>query len=189
MECPHCGKSVNKVIDSRPTQDGIAIRRRRQCLVCAGRFNTFESTEGQLLRILMRKDARPKSAIATVRAVGKSMANALKTLTEETENLIVKVNELEKSRGKAAKKFKHGAVAKVRAKRKTGVKNPPARKGRRLTDTAQVLKVIKRHKKGVDLKKLRDRTGFQDDKIRGIVSRACKTGKIKRVSRGVYIAA
>ncbi len=49
--------------------------------------------------------------------------------------------------------------------------------------------MIERHKKGVDLKKLKDRTGFQDDKIRGIVFRACKTGKIKRASRGVYIAA
>jgi len=117
------------------------------------------------------------------------MANALKTLTEETENLIVKVNELEKSRGKAARKPKHRAAAKVRAKRKTGVKKFPVRKARRLTDTAQVLRVIKRHKRGVGLKKLRDRTGFQDDKIRGIISRACKTGKIKRVSRGVYIAA
>ena len=189
MECPHCGESINKVIDSRPTQDSIAIRRRRQCLSCSGRFNTYESTEGQLVRILMRKDARPRSAIATVRAVGQSMANALKTLTEETENLIVKVNELEKSRGKAARKPKHRAAAKVRAKRKTGVKKFPVRKARRLTDTAQVLRVIKRHKRGVGLKKLRDRTGFQDDKIRGIVSRACKTGKIKRVSRGVYIAA
>ena len=189
MECPHCGKSVNKVIDSRPFQEGIGIQRRRQCLACAGRFNTYESTEGQLLRILMRKDARPRSAIATVRAVGNSMANALKTLTEETENLIVKVNELEKSRAKAAKKSKHRAPAKVRAKRNAGVKKPPARKARRLTDTAQALNVIKRHKKGVDLKKLRDRTGFQGDKIRGIVFRACKTGKIKKVSRGVYIAA
>jgi transcriptional repressor NrdR len=189
MECPHCGESVNKVIDSRPTQDGIAIRRRRQCLVCTGRFNTYESTEGQLVRILMRKDARPRSSIASVRAVGESMANALKTLTEETENLIVKVNEFEKSKGKAGKKPKHRAVAKVRAKRKEGMRKPPARKARKLTDTAQVLNVIKRHKKGVDLKKLGHRTGFKDDKIRGIVSRACKTGKIKRVSRGVYIAA
>jgi len=189
MECPHCGESVNKVIDSRPTQDSIAIRRRRQCLSCSGRFNTFESTEGQLVRILMRKDARPRSTIATVRAVGNSLANVLKTLTQETENLILKVNKLEKTKAKAARKPKQRAAAKVQTKRKAGVKKPPARKARRLTDTAQVIKVIKRHKKGVNLKKLRDRTGFQDDKIRGIVSRACKTGKIKRVSRGVYIAA
>jgi len=189
MECPHCGESINKVIDSRPTQDNIAIRRRRQCLSCSGRFNTFESTEGQLVRIFMRKDARPRSAIATVRAVGQSMANALEALTEETENLIVKVNKLDKSRGKTAKRPKHRATAKVQAKKKADVKKPPARKPRRLTDTARVLNVIRRHKKGVGLKKLRDRTGFQDDKIRGIVSRACKTGKLKRVSRGVYIAA
>lgn len=142
-----------------------------------------------MVRVLMRQDARPKSAIASVRAAGNYMANALKTLTEETENLIAKVDELEKRRGKPDKKPKHKAAAKVRAKRKAGIKKPPAGKTRRLTDTAQVLKIIKRHKKGVDLKKLRERTGFQDDKIRGIVSRAFKTGKIKRVSRGVYIAA
>ena len=192
MECPHCGEGVNKVIDSRPFQEGIGIQRRRQCLGCAGRFNTYESTEGQLVRILMRKDARPKSAIASVRAVGKSMATALKTLTEETENLIAKVNGLEKSKskGKTAKKPEHRTAGKVRDKRKAGVQKTPVRKARKLTDIDRVLNVIKRHhKRGTDLKKLRDRTGFQDDKIRGIVSRACKTGKIKRVSRGIYIAA
>jgi len=37
MEYPHCGKSVNKVIDSRPFREGIGIQHRRQCLTCAGR--------------------------------------------------------------------------------------------------------------------------------------------------------
>jgi transcriptional regulator NrdR family protein len=190
MECPHCGENVNKVIDSRPFQEGVGIQRRRKCLACAGRFNTYESTEGQLVRILMRRDARPKSTIASVRAVGKSMVIALKTLTEETENLIVKVNVLEKSKGKTAKKPEHRVAAKVGAKRKAGVQKPSVRKARKLTDIDRVLNVINRHhKRGADLKKLRDRTGFEDDKVRGIVSRACKAGKIKRVSRGIYIAA
>jgi transcriptional regulator NrdR family protein len=189
MECPHCGKIDNKVIDSRLTQEGIVIRRRRECLACAGRFSTYESTEEKLLRVLLWKDVRPGSAITKVKAVGKSMANAFRTLTEETEKLIAEVDKLEKAKAKAAKRSKRRAAAKVRAKKKARVKKPPARKARKLTDTAQVLKIIKRHKRGVDLKKLRDRTGFQDNKIRDIVTRACKTGKIKRVDRGVYIGA
>jgi len=190
MECPYCGKITNQVIDSRPFQGGLGIKRRRKCLNCAGRFNTYESTEGNLVRILMRKDERPKTAIATVQAVGKSMSLVLKTLSEETENLIVKLSEFEKAKAKAVKKSKRKAAVKGRSKKKAGVKKFPARKQTGgLTDAARVLNVIKRHKKGVGLEKLRDRTGFQADKINSIVFRACKTGKIKRVRRGVYVSA
>ncbi len=189
MKCSHCGKSFNKVIDSRSTQRGIAIRRRRECLVCSGRFSTYECAEEQLLRVLIWKDARPGSAVNNLKAVGESLRGALKSLTEETEKLIVEVDKMEKAKAKAVKKSKRRPPVKLRAKKKARVKKPPARKARRLTDTAQVLKIIKRHKRGIDLKKLRHRTGFQDNKIRDIVFRARKTGKIKRVNRGVYIGA
>ena len=42
MRCPSCGHDVSQVKDSRPTDDGSAIRRRRQCEACAARFTTFE---------------------------------------------------------------------------------------------------------------------------------------------------
>ncbi|MGE4411625.1 MAG: transcriptional repressor NrdR [Sphingomonadales bacterium] len=42
MRCPFCGHEDSQVKDSRPTEDGTAIRRRRQCEACAARFTTFE---------------------------------------------------------------------------------------------------------------------------------------------------
>lgn len=45
MKCPYCGYSESKVIDSRPTDEGEHIRRRRECLNCAKRFTTYEVTE------------------------------------------------------------------------------------------------------------------------------------------------
>ncbi|MTV24037.1 transcriptional repressor NrdR [Nitriliruptoraceae bacterium ZYF776] len=53
MHCPSCGVDDDKVVDSRPTPDGSAIRRRRECRACGGRFTTFERVE--LPELLVRK--------------------------------------------------------------------------------------------------------------------------------------
>jgi transcriptional repressor NrdR len=53
MRCPYCGHDDSQVKDSRPTEDGAAIRRRRQCEGCAARFTTFERI--QLRDILVVK--------------------------------------------------------------------------------------------------------------------------------------
>ncbi len=45
MRCPACGHPDSKVIDSRPVEEGNSIRRRRECLECQKRFNTFEVIE------------------------------------------------------------------------------------------------------------------------------------------------
>lgn len=45
MKCPYCGYSESKVIDSRPTDEGELIRRRRECLNCTKRFTTYEVIE------------------------------------------------------------------------------------------------------------------------------------------------
>ena len=45
MRCPFCGKDNTRVIDSRPAEDGNAIRRRRECDVCRKRFTTYEKVE------------------------------------------------------------------------------------------------------------------------------------------------
>ena len=45
MKCPYCGEVDSKVIDSRPTEDGEKIRRRRECLNCKKRFTTYEIVE------------------------------------------------------------------------------------------------------------------------------------------------
>ena len=45
MKCPFCNHDEDKVVDSRPAEDGAAIRRRRECCACAGRFTTYEKIE------------------------------------------------------------------------------------------------------------------------------------------------
>ena len=52
MRCPYCGHDDSQVKDSRPTEDGAAIRRRRQCEGCAARFTTFERIQLREIGIL-----------------------------------------------------------------------------------------------------------------------------------------
>lgn len=55
MKCPFCGFEESKVIDSRPTDEGQRIRRRRECLQCGKRFTTYEIIES-LPIIVIKKD-------------------------------------------------------------------------------------------------------------------------------------
>ena len=55
MRCPFCGHDDSKVIDSRPTDEGVAIRRRRECIKCAQRFTTYEKVES-LPIVVIKKD-------------------------------------------------------------------------------------------------------------------------------------
>lgn len=57
MRCPFCGHDDSQVKDSRPTEDGAAIRRRRQCEGCAARFTTFERI--QLRELTVVKSEQP----------------------------------------------------------------------------------------------------------------------------------
>ncbi|HNQ18972.1 MAG: transcriptional regulator NrdR [Smithellaceae bacterium] len=57
MKCPFCGNAENKVIDSRISKDGKAIRRRRECLACEKRFTTYEYVE-DILPMVVKKDGR-----------------------------------------------------------------------------------------------------------------------------------
>ena len=58
MRCPFCGHAESQVKDSRPTEDGAAIRRRRSCPECGGRFTTFERVQLRELTILKRSGRR-----------------------------------------------------------------------------------------------------------------------------------
>ena len=57
MKCPFCAHGENKVIDSRISKDGDAIRRRRECLGCGKRFTTYEYVE-EVLPVVVKKDGR-----------------------------------------------------------------------------------------------------------------------------------
>jgi transcriptional repressor NrdR len=55
MKCPKCGYNESKVIDSRPSEEGASIRRRRECLSCQNRFTTYETVE-KLPLLVIKKD-------------------------------------------------------------------------------------------------------------------------------------
>jgi transcriptional repressor NrdR len=58
MRCPFCGHAESQVKDSRPSEDGSAIRRRRLCPECGGRFTTFERVQLRELTIIKRSGRR-----------------------------------------------------------------------------------------------------------------------------------
>ncbi len=57
MKCPFCGNVEDKVIDSRTSREGNAIRRRRECLKCAKRFTSYERVE-DIIPMVVKKDSR-----------------------------------------------------------------------------------------------------------------------------------
>ena len=57
MRCPYCGHLEDRVVDSRDAQEGLATRRRRECLGCARRFTTYERVEDVLPQVV-KKDGR-----------------------------------------------------------------------------------------------------------------------------------
>ncbi len=57
MKCPFCGFTESKVLDSRPADDGNAIRRRRECADCVRRFTTYEKID-EIPLIVVKKDGR-----------------------------------------------------------------------------------------------------------------------------------
>ena len=58
MKCPFCNYEDSKVVDSRPTDEGTSIRRRRECLGCAKRFTTYETVERLPLMLVKRDGTR-----------------------------------------------------------------------------------------------------------------------------------
>lgn len=58
MKCPYCEYEESKVIDSRPTDEGEAIRRRRECLGCGKRFTTYEKVETIQLMVIKKDGSR-----------------------------------------------------------------------------------------------------------------------------------
>ncbi len=58
MKCPFCQCDNDRVIDTRASEDGLAIRRRRQCLACKRRYTTYERIEGTTVKIIKKDGSR-----------------------------------------------------------------------------------------------------------------------------------
>ena len=137
MECPYCGKTDSEVIDSRLAKDGVTIRRRRQCLICSSRFTTYESTKEQLLPFLITKNAGPGATIPNVKTMLSLMSRTLKTILEETQKLINKIEKREKAQALKA------------SKKKARERRIARRKVKSLMMTETVFKRLSRDIKGV----------------------------------------
>ena len=107
MKCPYCGYQESKVVDSRHSDDGVSIRRRRECLSCQKRFTTYETVES-LPIVVVKKDNsrepfdRSKILRGMVRACEKrpvSMAQ-LEAAVAEIEQIVQNALEREVSTGK-----------------------------------------------------------------------------------------
>ena len=95
MKCPYCGYQESKVVDSRHSDDGVSIRRRRECLSCQKRFTTYETVESLPIVVVKKDNSRQafdrnKILNGMVRACEKrpvSMAD-LEAATMEIEQII-----------------------------------------------------------------------------------------------------
>ncbi len=58
MRCPYCGEQESKVVDSRHSEDGLSIRRRRECMGCQRRFTTYEVVENVPIIVVKRNGSR-----------------------------------------------------------------------------------------------------------------------------------
>ena len=58
MKCPYCAHPESKVVDSRPSDEGASIRRRRECLACHKRFTTYETMESLPLVVIKKDGSR-----------------------------------------------------------------------------------------------------------------------------------
>lgn len=101
MKCPYCNNPDTKVIDSRPTEDGHAIRRRRGCDICNRRFTTYEKIEETILTVVKsgnRREEFDRSKIlrGIVRACEKrpvsmdTMEKMVDNIERNISNLMVK---------------------------------------------------------------------------------------------------
>ena len=124
----------------------------------------------------------------------------IKALEKKLEKLLTAYEPMPKAKKvtkkkavKKAKVVKKAAAKKAPAKKKAAARKAPAKKAvaekktSEVTATDKILQIVKRSKKGVDVPTLKKKTGFDDKKVRNIVFRASKEGKIKKSGRGIYV--
>ena len=107
MKCPFCGDQESKVVDSRHSEDGLSIRRRRECLNCQRRFTTYEVVESLPIIVVKKNGSRQpfdrnKILNSMIRAFDKRKVSVeeLDRITTEIEQTIQNTLEREVSTDK-----------------------------------------------------------------------------------------
>ena len=113
-----------------------------------------------------------------------TLTKDLQTVSKELTELVKKIEKLATALGKAEKPKAKSVKTKTKAKVVT--QKAPAKGGKK-TDTDKLLAIINRSKKGVDTATLMKKTGFDQKKVRNMLNRTYKQGKITRVEKGIYV--
>jgi transcriptional repressor NrdR len=93
VRCPHCSSLDDKVVDSRAAEDGSAIRRRRECLVCGRRFTTYERLEEVPLTVVKRSGQREPFDRAKLTAGVMAAAKNRPVSQDQMDDLAAEVEE------------------------------------------------------------------------------------------------
>ena len=93
MKCPFCGDQESKVVDSRHSEDGLSIRRRRECIACQRRFTTYEIVESLPIIVVKRNGSRQsfdrnKVLNSMIRAFDKQKVNV-----EDLDKITTKIEQ------------------------------------------------------------------------------------------------
>ena len=108
-----------------------------------------------------------------LQAIGKELTK----LAKQTEKMATALEKAEKPKATSVKTM---------AKAKAVAKKAPVKAAKK-TDTDKLLEIINRSKKGVDTATLMKKTGFNQKKVRNMLNRTYKQGKITRVEKGIYV--
>ena len=106
MRCPRCDQDDDKVVDSRQSREGDAIRRRRECLDCGHRFTTYETVERALPLVLKSGDRREPFDPEKIRRAIRTACQKRPVSAEDIEGIVTRVVE----------KFSAGVEAEVTAR-------------------------------------------------------------------------
>lgn len=110
MRCPNCASVDDKVVDSRLTDEGVSIRRRRECLGCGRRFTTFERIEEVALVVVKRSGAREPFRRAKVVAGVRAAAKNRPVSPDRLESLAAEVEESLRLEGAEVSSARVGAI-------------------------------------------------------------------------------
>ena len=134
----------------------------------------------------LSKLTRKENVMAILKKDLQALNKDIKVLDRKMEKLI---KEFDKGKKAKVKKKVSAKTVKAKITKKTPAKKAPAKKrAAKLTATDKVLKIIMGRKRGVNAATLVMKTGFDLKKVRNILRRAYKQGKIKRVGKGVYVS-
>ena len=93
MKCPYCRKDNGKVIDSRGSDDGFAIRRRRECLSCNRRYTTYERLHEVNLKVVKKDDVRDNFDASKIRDGLQKACWKRPVAAVEIENMVSRIEQ------------------------------------------------------------------------------------------------